>query len=77
MTKLYIAMVNDRHIDPEPYVFSTAQDAIDFARRCARSYAYDPDEIEEHEPQGNWLYSATYSVEGDSVWVVEKTLDAP
>jgi hypothetical protein len=74
--KIYIAMVNDRHVDSEPYAFSTAEAAIAYARATAESYARSTEDIEE-EPVKGWLYHATYSVEGDSVWVLEKTLDDP
>jgi cell division protein YceG involved in septum cleavage len=71
---VYVTMIEDRHSDPEPYVFSTAEAAIAYARACAREYAHSPDDVQETNVEG-WLYSATYSVEGDSVRVVEKTID--
>lgn len=72
---VYVAMIADRHADPEPYVFSTPEAAIAYARSQAAEFAHDPDDIDEsHLPKG-WLYHATYSVEGDSVWVIEKELD--
>jgi len=74
---VYVAMINDRHCDPEPYVFSTAEAAIGYARSTAMEYARSHGDFEEHisPPPGGWLYYATYSVEGDSVWVVEKEVD--
>jgi len=74
--KIYIAVINDRHTDTEPYPFSTAEAAIGYARKCAHEYARDAEDVEE-EPLEGWLYYATYSGEGDSVWVVEKELDQP
>lgn len=80
--KLYVAMVNDRHEDPAAHVFTTAGQAIDFARQhYTDNVPDDLDEQEradaaigEHEPPEEWLYHATYSTEGDSVWVVETDL---
>lgn len=72
--QVFVAMINDRHSNPEPYVFSTADAAIDFARDEALSRASRPGDFEERAI-GGWLYHATYSGEGDSVWVVEKNLD--
>lgn len=73
---LYVAMICDRHTDPEPFVFTTPELAIDYARTAMAEYARDPADIEE-QPIDGWLYHATYSVEGDSVWVVEKELNQP
>lgn len=74
--KLYVVMVNDRHSDPEPFVFSTPEAATDFARREVNDYAQRPADVVEQQIDG-WLYCATYSPEGDSVWVLEKVLDEP
>jgi len=74
---VYVVMIQDRHADPEPYVFSTAEAAIAYARQHALEYASSPDDVEE-EPVDGWLYHARYSGESDSVWVIEKELwDAP
>lgn len=76
--KIYIAMVCDRHTDPEPEVFATPDSAIAWARAEAGNLAagHPGCTVEEGQVDG-WLYYATYCVEGDSVWVIEKTLDAP
>lgn len=74
---LYVAMICDRHTDPEPYVFSTAEAAIAYARDKATEYARDPDDLDEPQVPDGWLYYATYSGEDDSVWVIEKVLDQP
>jgi len=73
---IYVTMVADRHTDPEPYLFTTAAAAIAYAEAAAAENATDPDDIEE-EPVEGWLYYARYSVEGDSVWVLGKEIDAP
>lgn len=72
--EVFIAMIADRHTDPEPHPFSTADAAIEYARQCAHEYAHDPADIEE-ETIGGWLYYARYSPEGDRVWVLTKTMD--
>jgi hypothetical protein len=74
--KLYVAMIEDRHTDPEPFVFSTPEAAVEFARSQAVNGARGGFEVEE-EPIDGWLFYARYSDEGDSVWVIEKTLDTP
>jgi hypothetical protein len=75
VTTVYVAMICDRHTDPEPHVFSTADAAINYARSQAHANAHDPADVEESDIAG-WLYYATYSGEGDSVWVVGKEIDA-
>lgn len=66
-------MINDRHSDIEPYVFSTPEAAIEFARNTAHELGSG--EVEEREVRG-WLYYATYRGDENSVWVIKKTLDA-
>lgn len=75
MTTIYIAMVDDRHVDPEPHPFSTADAAIAYAKAACDEYAWHPEDIEE-EPIDGWLYYARYG-EDSSVWVVAKQLDHP
>lgn len=72
--EVFIAMITDRHTDPEPYPFSTADAAIEHARQYAHKHASDPKDVEEEVVEG-WLYYARYSTEGDSVWVLTKTMD--
>jgi hypothetical protein len=62
-------MVQDRHTDPDCEVFTTPEQAIDYARRFAAGY---PDAVE--EPMAGLLYYAKLTVEEDAVWVVEKDL---
>ena len=71
---VYVAMIEDRHTDPDPVLFSTAEAAIEHARTEALRLAGHEDFIEEEEVDG-WLYSATCGNEGDSVWVIEKEVD--
>jgi hypothetical protein len=68
--RVYLAIIEDRHTDVAVCVFSTAEKAIAYAREWAYDNARSPDRVEEQEIDG-WLYSATYSVEGDAVRVEE------
>ena len=74
MSTVYVAMICDRHADPEPYVFSSGAAAIEYARKKAHDGAHKPEDVEE-TPIPGWLYYAAYSSEGDAVWVVEKEVD--
>jgi hypothetical protein len=71
---VYVAVIEDRHTGPEPYVFSSADLAVAYARRWAADFAHEPDDVEEELVDGR-LYHANYSEEGDCVWVVEKRID--
>lgn len=75
-TKIYIAMIDDRHSDTEAHPFSTAEQAIEYAKGWAQGAAHYPGDYEESHIDG-WLFHASYSPESDAVWVVEKDLDAP
>lgn len=74
--RVFVAMICDRHTDPEPEVFTTADAALGYARTWALEHATDPGDVVE-EPVDGRLYHARYSTEDDAVWVVEKTVDAP
>lgn len=80
VTTLYVMVVNDRHTDPTPFVFSGREQAVDAARKHFGdrfdSRNADDDELGEQEIDG-WLYYAKWSHEGDDVWVVERQLDGP
>lgn len=68
---LYVVIVDDRHADPEPYLFSTEEAAMSYARQTAQDWL-----VEAETPDG-WLYYATHRSEGDSVWVLAKAVDDP
>jgi hypothetical protein len=70
---VYIAILEDRHIDVQAEVFTTAEKAIAYAKAFMLANAAYPDEIEEDPEIG--IYHATYSSEGDCVSVVESELD--
>jgi hypothetical protein len=71
VTTLYVVMVNDRHFDPEPYLFSTEAGALGFARERARDW------LAESAPPEGWLFYADHPTEEDAVWVLVKTVDDP
>ena len=68
--KIYVAMINDTHSDTEPYLFTTPEAAIEYARGEARSLALMPDDLKEEQIPG-WLYYCRYSPDS-SVWVLER-----
>lgn len=70
MGEVYVVMVDDRHADTEPHLFSSKDAALDFARRRADGWL-----VEQPEPPEGWLYYAYHPTEGDAIWVVRKTLD--
>ena len=68
---VYLTFINDHHTDTDAEVFTTAEAAIEGARRMAREACRHPEDYEESAIQG-WLFHATYSANGDSVWVIAK-----
>jgi predicted alpha-1,6-mannanase (GH76 family) len=70
MTTIYVAMVDDRHRDPEPHLFTTAAAAIAYARERAEGWLVEDDAGDDI----SWLYYATHRTESDAVWVVAKEL---
>lgn len=74
MTELFIVVVEDRHADPDPYVFTNRRAAIDFAWSQAHTYALADTDVEVRDVEG-YEYFVSYSPESDKVWVKAKTLD--
>lgn len=66
--KAYLVMIDDRHTDPTAEVFLDPDKAVAYAR------GYAQDGLVDEDPIKGWLYHATYSVEGDSVWVIKKEI---
>lgn len=71
MSTLYVVMVSDRHTDTEPFLFTTAEAAIVWARSEAQDYARSPEDVTE-TPISGWLYYASWGPESDSIWVLAK-----
>jgi hypothetical protein len=72
---IYVAMVADRHTDPEPHLFSNPVTAVQFARAEAVRLARGNEALIEEDDVDGWLYSAVIGEEGDSVWVIGKDVD--
>lgn len=72
--KIYLVITEDRHtdIDVEPFVDSG--EAIAFAKEQVGELNRRPEDIQEQQIDG-WLYYCEYSVESDSVRVIEKELN--
>ncbi len=74
--KLFVAVVNDRHVDPMIGVFSTLESAIKWASETFRECVAEPEEIESCD-LGDYLFHEVYGEEGDYAWVEETILDEP
>jgi hypothetical protein len=74
VTTVYVALISDRHSDPEPEVFASADAAIQYAKDCAAKYSLDGTYEQTDIP--GWLFYATYSPESDSVRVQAKEVRA-
>ena len=73
---IYIVVLNDRHIDTQVTPFASAEAAISDAKRQASDLCRYPEDYHE-EPElctESWIFSATYSCEGDHVHVVKTEL---
>jgi hypothetical protein len=71
--KVYVVLWDDTHSETTAHPFSTAEKAIEYARKSVASVVSHPDDIEE-ETIPNFLYFARYSSES-SIWVIETELD--
>jgi hypothetical protein len=70
---VYVAVIADRHADPQVRVFSTEDEAVGYARGCAHAYAYRESDVDERDVAG-YVYDAAYS-ESDRVSVVACRVD--
>lgn len=84
----WIVLIEDRHADVEALPFSTEERAVDAARKHAGDMSLPdgvgPDEVE-HVPgekeltprmrEDGWVLELVYSIEGDRVRVVRRTVD--
>lgn len=71
--KIYIALIEDRHIDVEVKLFLDLGVAIQYAKDKAQEYSSDPLNMEDIETE-DWLFCRRYGCEGDFVRVVEAEL---
>lgn len=77
--ELFVAVVKDRHTDLEVEVFTDQGKAIAWAEKQAKDNSQDGTIELDLNPmmvREGYVYHATYSPEGDSVWVQKKTLDS-
>ena len=74
--KIYIAIWKDRHTDTTAHPFSEKETAVSWAREQAKEYCRDNEDYKEEIIKG-WEFYATYSCEGDCIYVVESELDKP
>jgi hypothetical protein len=68
---VYPVLWNDRHADPDVYVFANAADAVRWAKSKVREL--EPAELDEELTRAmisaGWLYYGRYSLEGDYIRV--------
>ena len=69
MTEVYVVVINDRRGGIEPYVFSTPEAAIAYAREATSDYPHG----QEERTIPGLLYYATYGE--SSIWVLERKID--
>ena len=77
--KIYVAIWEDRHTDVIVEAFSTEELAIAWAHAAATniSNSYSEERFSDNTRQrSGWIYSITYSSDGDHITVVETCLDA-
>lgn len=78
MTKVYVAIWEDRHTESSIHVFSDLDKAIAWAHNMARIEAKggELDEVLTRSmKKSGWLYYGCYSPEGDYLRVVEAIID--
>ena len=76
MMKIFIAIWKDRHTDTTAHPFYNQEEAVDWARGKAKVYAEHAGGSEDYEETDcanidGWVFYATYSCEGDCIYVVE------
>lgn len=73
--KVYVVMVEDRHIDHELSIFTAAEMAIAYAEKEAKSraqnYDFEVSVDEEMVATERWLYYAFFSGKDDCIHVQE------
>ena len=73
--KLYVVILEDRHVDVQVEVFSDKEKAVARCWELARQDNRYPEEIEEIEvDMEGWVLCLRYSCEGDSCRVFETEL---
>jgi hypothetical protein len=78
---VYVALINDRHADPEVQVFADESDAIDYAVDQIPGSADVIEDVDEKDAEltdemkrDGWLLYMPYSGEGDYVQVMKREI---
>ena len=75
--ELYCVLVNDRHVDPSvEHVYQSQEVAVAKAKEVAQRYCRDMDDYKEDSFFGSHIvFIATYSCEGDAIYVCHSELE--
>jgi hypothetical protein len=81
---IHLVIIEDRHADVDPHLFTTQAAAVAFARKTAEAKGL-PDVTAEEWNGGVFPFYATHPTvddsvwvtDCDSVWVTDRELDAP
>jgi hypothetical protein len=76
---IYIVLSEDSRSGVDAIPYHVEADAIEAAREIARDNASEEEDIHEEELTiemiaDGWILNITYSIEGDSVWVIKQRL---
>lgn len=69
MAIVYIAVMQDRHIDLEIEVFDYREAAIKWARKYMKEHVAHPEGLEENDNGNRW--KITYKYESDYAYVIQ------
>lgn len=72
--RIYVVVVQDRHVDVDMKLFVARDAAIAFARATAKDNCRHAEDYLETNVEG-WLFYARYSCEGDCVIVITRELE--
>ena len=67
---VYVSFIQDRHTDPEIFVFSDRQKALDHTRRYFTEVVAHPERIAE-QPCEPYLLFLEYTLESDYAFCIE------
>ena len=75
--KIYIVIIEDKHIDTLVFPYSSAEKAIACARAFVKLMSTKSGVYEEHDygKDNGWLYFGQYTDEGDNAHVVTSEMD--
>jgi hypothetical protein len=81
--KIYVTMINDRHVETKAYLFSTKEKAIHFAKHVLDENVGSTEWVHPDDRSmtpnelktAGWLFYGCYSTEGDELWLLETEVD--